>query len=89
MNTSELIKSVADRAGITQEAAKTAVESVVATMASTLASGDDVKLTNFGSFNVKVTEARQGRNPRTGESLMIAAGRKISFKPSSELKKNL
>lgn len=89
MNTSDLYKSVAAQAGITQEAAKTAVEATIAVMAATVSKSEEVKLNGFGSFTVKATAARQGRNPATGESIQIAAGKKLSFKPSAELKRNL
>lgn len=89
MNTSELIKAVANGSDLTQEQAKTAVDLTIANMTSALAKGEEVKLAGFGGFTVKSTAARQGRNPATGESIQIAAGKKVSFKPSSELKKNL
>ena len=51
-----------------------------------LASGDDVKITGFGGFEVKTREARTGRNPRTGEPVEIPASKYVSFSAGSVLK---
>src|SRR3954447_19086529 len=56
---------------------------------SALASGDRVELRGFGIFEAKVTKARTGRNPATGESIQIAASQKATFRPSKELKGRL
>jgi DNA-binding protein HU-beta len=89
MNTSELVKSVASSTAMTQETIKMVLDATIATIVATLTKGEEVRLQGLGNFSVKDTAARQGRNPATGESIQIAAGKKLSFKPSSELKKNL
>jgi len=62
------------------------VEAVFAIMKSTLESGEDMKISGFGSFMVKQKADRPGRNPQTGESITIEARRILTFKPSGVLK---
>lgn len=60
-----------------------------ARIAETLAKGDDFEILGIGRFRVKDTPARIGRNPRTGESIEVLAGRRIAITPSSVLKNKL
>ena len=62
------------------------VEAVFALMKNTLESGEDLKISGFGSFTVKKKADRRGRNPQTGESITIEARRILTFKPSGVLK---
>jgi integration host factor subunit beta len=61
------------------------VDSVLTTITETLQANDRVDIRGFGSFVVKEKKARQGRNPRTGETIAIAAKRDAAFKPGKEL----
>lgn len=63
------------------------VECVFETVKSTLASGEDVKITGFGNFMVRSKAARRGRNPRTGEEITIQARSVLTFKPSLILRR--
>lgn len=65
------------------------LESLIETVKSRLASGEDVKISGFGKFEVKCKSNRIGRNPQTGEQLTIDARRIVTFKPSGILKNNL
>ncbi len=85
----ELAAQVASRAGMTKADAAAAVNSMVDAIADTLVNGEKVQIAGLGVFTVKATAARQARNPRTGETVNIAAGRKISFKPGADLKARL
>ncbi|MBQ7488623.1 MAG: HU family DNA-binding protein [Clostridia bacterium] len=85
MNKSELIAAVA-AAGLTKKDAGTAVETVLSSIADTLAKGESVSLIGFGTFSVKERAARQGRNPSTGESITIAASKSVAFKAGKTLK---
>jgi nucleoid DNA-binding protein len=69
--------------------AEVAVDSVLALIAEALRSNERVDLRGFGSFVVKDRKERQGRNPRTGETITIAAKRDASFKPGKELTEKL
>ncbi len=87
MKKTELIQRIARDASITRAQAVKAVKSAVTVIRETIQSGDKISLTGLGTFKVKARKARPGRNPKTGETIAIPAGRKISFKPSLSLKK--
>ena len=86
MKTSELIDHVASVAGIEKSKAKKAVEAVFAEITHSVKKGDEVNLSGFGKFKLKETAARQGRNPSTGETIEIAAARKMAFSPAKQVK---
>jgi len=62
------------------------LESMIDTVAGTLKNGDQVTIVGFGTFLVRRREAREGRNPRTGESMQIAASNVPAFKAGKALK---
>ena len=82
---SELTTRVAQRTGMPKSQAAKAVNAVVDTISEALAQKEGVSLTGFGSWRVTETKARQGRNPRTGQSINIPAGSRVSFRPGSTL----
>lgn len=86
MNTSDLIDHVAEDTGLTKAQAKTIVDSLLARITEAAANGDEVNLPGFGKFKVQDRAARQGRNPATGETIQIAASKKVSFQPAKALK---
>jgi len=65
------------------------VESVLSILKQTLESGENVNISGFGKFEVKQKNARRGRNPQTGEAMILDPRRIISFKPSSLLKHSI
>ena len=83
---SELIAGVADDAGVSNAVATKVVDATFEMIGDLLAAGDKVTIAKFGSFEVKETKERNGHNPATGAPITIPAGRKISFKPSTDLK---
>ncbi|HZU11666.1 MAG TPA: HU family DNA-binding protein [Chloroflexota bacterium] len=86
MGKTELVQQVAEQAGLNKSQAQRAVEAVLDTISSELQKGNEVRLTGFGNFRVTNTAARTGRNPRTGETINIAAGKRPAFSPGSRLK---
>ena len=86
MNRSELGNRVAERTGLGSAAAKEAVEAVFAVIADALVKGEDVRIAGFGAFGTRRRAARTGRNPRTGESVPVAASTTPTFKPGKPLK---
>ena len=74
---------------MTKIQAREAVETIIRIIKSSLDNGDDVLLSGFGKFNVKAKSARKGRNPQTGESLMIDARKVVTFKPSGKLREKV
>ncbi len=86
MNKSELIDVAARNAGVTKASAGQVVEAALEAISDALKNGDSVSLVGFGTFSVRERGARTGRNPRTGESIEIAASRIPGFKAGKALK---
>ena len=86
MNKDDLIRAVAEQAQITKANAAQAVNAVFESITGSLKKGDPVTLVGFGSFKVSKRAARQGRNPRTGEPISIAAATVPSFSAGKGLK---
>lgn len=86
MNKTELIAAVAEKAEISKKDAEKAVKAFTDAVAEELAKGGKVQLVGFGNFEVSERPAREGRNPRTGETMTIAASKTPKFKPSKALK---
>jgi DNA-binding protein HU-beta len=87
MTKSEFVDKVAAQSGLSKKDAGVAVEAVLGSIEDTLKSGDDITFTGFGKFHVAQRGAREGRNPRTGETMTIAASRVPRFTAGSGLKK--
>ena len=86
MNKAELIDAVADSASLTKTDASSAVDATFEAISQALAGGEAVSLVGFGTFSVSDRAARSGRNPRTGETISIAATRVPKFKAGKGLK---
>ena len=80
MNKTDFIAAVAAKTGVTQADAGRAVDAVLATVTETLARGENIRLTGFGSFEVVEQGARTGRNPRTGAEIAIPASKTPKFR---------
>ena len=89
MTKQQLIEKVAAKTELGKAEATVAVDSVLDFIAESLRSNERVDLRGFGSFIVKERKERQGRNPRTGETITIAAKRDAGFKPGKELTEKL
>ena len=85
MNKTELINAMAADAGITKAAAKKALESFLGNVEKSLKKGNRVSLVGFGSWSVSKRNAREGRNPQTGQTIKIAAKKVVKFKAGAEL----
>ena len=86
MNKNDLVAAVADSAGLSKTDAASAVDAVFDSITGTLKSGGDVRLVGFGTFSVSDRAATTGRNPRTGETIQIAASKQPKFKAGKGLK---
>ena len=86
MTKAELIDAVADGADISKAAAAKAIDTFTGTIAKTLKKGKKVTLVGFGTFSVSKRKARKGRNPRTGETIKIAAAKTPKFSAGKALK---
>jgi DNA-binding protein HU-beta len=85
MNRNAFIDQIAARAQSSKTEVEHIIDAALALIADTLANGETVDLRGFGSFQVSAKKERQGRNPKTGESLTIPAKKVALFKPSKEL----
>ncbi len=86
MNKSEMIDAIAAGADISKAAAGRALDSMIDAVTDALKKGDTVSLIGFGTFVVRDRAARTGRNPRTGQTINIAASKNPSFKAGKALK---
>jgi integration host factor subunit alpha len=75
-----------DNIGLNKREAKDMVDALFDIVTERLVSGDDVKITGFGNFQIRSKSSRPGRNPRTGESVAIEARRVVTFHASPKLK---
>jgi DNA-binding protein HU-beta len=87
MNKAELISAIAAKAEITKVDAKKALDAFIDVTAESLKAGDRLTLVGFGSFSVTNRIARNGRNPRTGLKIKIAAKKVVRFKAGAEINK--
>lgn len=85
MNKNELIAEVADKADLTKAKASEAIDAFIAVVSKALSKGDEIRLVGFGTFTVAHRKATEGRNPRTGAVIKIAASNKPKFKPGKAL----
>ncbi len=86
MNKSELIETVSEKTEVTKKVAEKVVNAVFESITDSLAGGDKVQVIGFGTFEVRQREAREGRNPATGEKIMIPALKVPVFKAGKNLK---
>lgn len=85
MTKTQLIDAVANTSGHTKKDLEAVVDAVLEQIGEALTKGEKVDLRGFGSFVARDKKARQGRNPKTGETIEIAARKAVAFKPSKEL----
>ena len=86
MNKQEFIDHIANQHGCTKKEAEKAIDIFTSSVIDALSQGKEISLVGFGNFTVSRVEAREGRNPRTGESLNIAAYNQPKFKVGAKLK---
>ncbi|ENX7753308.1 HU family DNA-binding protein [Neisseria gonorrhoeae] len=86
MNKPELIEAIAQEADISKAAAQKALDATTNAVTNALKQGDTVTLVGFGTFYVGERAERQGRNPKTGEPLTIAAAKTLKFRAGKALK---
>ena len=86
MNKKELVQSIAKHADVTIDNADRCLDALTKAITESLTENDNVTLVGFGTFQVKDRAAREGRNPKTGETIQIKASKVPSFKASKTLK---
>ena len=86
MNKNELIAAVAEAAGVSKKDADAVVKATFEQIANAMVAGEKVQLIGFGTFETRERGARTGKNPRTGETVTIAACKAPAFKAGKALK---
>ena len=86
MNKSDLAKAVSDKTGLSRAQAGDAVDAAIQAVIASVKGNDSVQLAGFGTFYAKHREAREVRNPRTGEKMMSKARTQAAFRPAAALK---
>lgn len=89
MNKTELVAAMAEKTELSKKDAEKALKAFTDVVAEELKKGEKVQLVGFGTFEVAEREAREGRNPRTGETMSIAASKSPKFKAGKALKDSL
>ena len=89
MNRNELVDAVSGKTDMRKSEASKAVDAVFEAIEDALKDGDEVRLVGFGTFSVASRAASEGRNPRTGEKIKIAASKQAKFKPGKGLRDSL
>lgn len=89
MTKADLVERIYTSTSISRKDSSDILESAFSIMKSTLESGEKVKIAGFGNFEVRAKNDRKGRNPQTGESIIIEARRVLTFKPSVVLKQEI
>ena len=86
MSKDDLIKEIANQTKLPKKEASDALDAILQVMQESLSQGEDITLIGFGSFKVSEREERNGRNPRTGDSMIIPATKVVKFSPGKGLK---
>ena len=86
MTKAEIVEQIYEQVGFSKKESAELVETVFETIKRTLSVGEKVKISGFGNFVVRPKNARKGRNPQTGQEILLEARRVLTFKPSLVLK---
>ena len=86
MTKAEIVEQIYEQVGFSKKESAELVEKVFDAIKETLATGEKVKISGFGNFVVRCKNARKGRNPQTGQEILLEARRVLTFKPSLVLK---
>ena len=86
MTKADIVEKIYDKVGFSKKESAELVETVFDIIKNTLEKGDKIKLAGFGNFVVKEKADRRGRNPQTGDEIIISARKILTFKPSQVLK---
>ena len=86
MTKADVVEKIFEKIGLSKKEAQEIIEILFDTMKQTFVEGESVKISGFGTFNVRQKIARRGRNPKTGDDLEITPRRVITFRASNQLK---
>ncbi len=89
MTKADIVERIYEKVGFSKKEATDIVESIFEIIKGRLENGEKVKISGFGNFVINAKRPRKGRNPQTGEEIVISGRRVLSFKPSPVLKKSI
>jgi len=89
MTKADLVERIFEKIGLSKKEAQEIIEILFDTMRQTFIEGESVKISGFGTFNVRQKTARRGRNPKTGDDLEITPRRVITFRASNQVKSSM
>jgi integration host factor subunit alpha len=89
MTKADIVERIYEKVGFSKKEATDIVESIFEIIKGHLEKGEKVKISGFGNFVINTKRPRKGRNPQTGEEIVISGRRVLSFKPSPVLKKSI
>ena len=89
MTKAEIVEHIYERVGFSKKEAAEVVESIFEVIKARLEHGEKVKISGFGNFVINEKRPRKGRNPQTGDEIVISGRRVLSFKPSQVLKRTI
>ena len=89
MTKADIVERIYEKVGFSKKEATDIVESIFEIIKKRLENGEKVKISGFGNFVINTKRPRKGRNPQTGEEIVISGRRVLSFKPSPVLKKSI
>lgn len=89
MTKADIVEQIYEKVGFSKKEATDVVESIFEMIKGHLERGEKVKISGFGNFAINAKRPRKGRNPQTGEEIVISGRRVLSFKPSPVLKKSI
>ncbi len=89
MTKADLVERIFEKIGLSKKEALEIIEILFDTMKQTFVEGESMKISGFGTFNVRQKMARRGRNPKTGDDLEITPRKVITFKASNQLKSGI
>ena len=89
MTKAEIVEHIYERVGFSKKEAAEVVESIFEVIKTRLEQGEKVKISGFGNFVINEKRPRKGRNPQTGDEIVISGRRVLSFKPSQVLKRTI
>lgn len=87
MTKADLVEIIFEKVGLSKKEAHDIIEIIFDTIKESFIEGESVKVSGFGTFNVRKKNSRRGRNPKTGEEIEITPRRVLTFRPSNQLKK--
>ncbi|GBD98239.1 integration host factor subunit alpha [bacterium BMS3Abin07] len=86
MTKADIVNTLFEKVGLPKKEAQDIIEIILSCIKETFVEGESIKISGFGTFNIRKKNSRRGRNPKTGEEIEITPRRVVTFRPSNQLK---